>query len=152
MDNQRIGCWGHMASPGEPRQTFIMIISNCLNLVTEKCWGQLRKFIKMFCWHMRSAMPCHHLVGDANKMLVVWAFYNFGTVICTFCIVNNCCYSFFNGVINFFVDSQTIRMPAAFHLAMTDYCSSKCVTNIVVPWGTFLVRDLTTVYRSTFVQ
>ena len=62
--------------------------------------------------------------------------------------MNNCCYSFFSGVINFFVDSQATRMPASFRLATTNFCNSKCVTNIVVPRGTFLVRDLTIVQRS----
>ena len=32
--------------------------------------------------------------------------------------MNNCCYSFFSGVINFFVDSQATRTPASFRLQL----------------------------------
>ena len=153
MNNQKMGyrtIWQVLVSH---RQTFFKIISNCLNLVTENFeHSSGQKILKMFCWQWCSAMPCHQLICDAKKLLGVWAFCNYSTVICTFCIVNNCCYSLFGWVINFFVDSHTIRGPASCHLAMTDFCSSKCFTKIVVPWGTFLVRDLTIVHRSMFVQ
>ena len=153
MDNQRFGCHGHMASPVSHRQMCMMwMISNCFNLVTEKIWEQFRNFIKMFCWQRCSAMPCHQLVSDTKKLLSVWAFCNFSNVICTFCIVNNCCYSFFSWVINIFVDNQANRTLASFHLAMTHFCSLKCVTNIVAPWDLFIVRDLTIVHTSMLVQ
>ena len=54
--------------------------------------------------------------------------------------MSNCCYSFL--VIHFFVDSQATRALASFHLATADFCSSKCATNIVVPWGNFLSETL----------
>ena len=87
--------WAYGKSWSAIDRTFIKMISNCLSLVREKIWEQFWKFFKMFYWQQCLAMPCNQLVCDAKKLLDVWAFCNFSTVICTFCIVNNSCYSFF---------------------------------------------------------
>ena len=86
MDNQRIGCHGHIVSPGQP---LTKVYRDDLKLF-EPCywniWEQFWKFIEMFYWHSCSAMPCQQLVSDVKKLLGVWAFCNFITVICTFAL------------------------------------------------------------------